>query len=104
MYTSARASLTLCIPVTPKCVYSKTVKTQMKFHQSLRYLLRQKRSSEKEIQINLEIITSDPSIYTMHHKKFIDKNRRKKRVKLLHHLYLMRYKWGIGKRKMCGPK
>ena len=35
------------------------------FHQDLHYLLRQKESSEEEIQYYLEIITGDPSIYTM---------------------------------------
>ena len=30
-----------------------------------RFFLRQKRSSEKEIQAYLEIITCDPSIYTL---------------------------------------
>ena len=37
------------------------------FHQCLQYLLRLKGSSEKEIQFQLEIITCDPSIYTMNH-------------------------------------
>ena len=39
------------------------------FHQSLQYLLRQKLSSEKEIQFYLEIKTSEPFIYmyTMDH-------------------------------------
>ena len=35
------------------------------FHQGLQCLLRQKRSSEKEIKVYLEIITADPSNYTM---------------------------------------
>ena len=34
-------------------------------------MLRQDRSSEKEIQYILEIITCDPSIYTMDHPDFI---------------------------------
>ena len=41
------------------------------FHQGRYYLLRLKRSSEKEIQFQLEIITCDPSIHTMNHHKFI---------------------------------
>ena len=36
------------------------------FHQGLHFLLRQKQSSEKEIQYFLEIITCDPFIYTMY--------------------------------------
>ena len=38
------------------------------FHQGLHCLLSQNRSSEKEIQYVLEIITCDPSIYTMNHQ------------------------------------
>ena len=38
------------------------------FHQGL---LRQNQSSKKEIQYFLEIITFDPSIYTMNHPEFI---------------------------------
>ena len=41
------------------------------FHQSPRCLLRQKQSSEKEIQFYFEIITCDPLIYTMDLPKFI---------------------------------
>ena len=41
------------------------------FHQGLHCLLRQNRSSEKEIQYFLEIITCDPSIYTMDHPDLI---------------------------------
>ena len=37
------------------------------FHQGLHCLLRQKQSSKKEIHLYLEIITCDPSIYTMNH-------------------------------------
>ena len=40
------------------------------FHQGLHYLLRLKQSSEEEIQFQLEILTCDPSIYTMNHQKF----------------------------------
>ena len=41
------------------------------FHLGLHCLLRLKRSSGKEIQSFFEIITCDPSIYTMNHPKFI---------------------------------
>ena len=41
------------------------------FHQGLHSLIRQKQSSEKEIQYFLEMITCDPSIYTMDHTDFI---------------------------------
>ena len=41
------------------------------FHQGLRCLLRQNLASEKEIQYFLEIITCDPSIYTMDHPDLI---------------------------------
>ena len=37
------------------------------FHQGLCCLPCQNRSSEKEIQYFLEILTCDPSIYIMHH-------------------------------------
>ena len=40
------------------------------FHQGLHSLLRQNRSSEKEIQYFIKIITCDPSIYTMDHPDF----------------------------------
>ena len=42
------------------------------FHQGLHYLLRQRRSSEKEIYYNfyLEIISCGPSMYTMDQLKF----------------------------------
>ena len=41
------------------------------FHQGLHCLLRQNRSSAKEIQYCLEIITCDPSVYTMDKHDFI---------------------------------
>ena len=41
------------------------------FHQGLNCLLRQKQSSEKEMQFNFEIITCDPLMYTMDLPKFI---------------------------------
>ena len=44
------------------------------FHQGLHCLLRLKRSSKKEIQFLLEIITRDPSIDTTNHPKFIVSN------------------------------
>ena len=37
------------------------------FHQCLHCSLRLKRSSKKELQINLKIITCDPLIYTLNH-------------------------------------
>ena len=40
-------------------------------HQGLHCLLRQNLSSKKEIQYFLEIITCEPSIYTMDHPDFI---------------------------------
>ena len=68
--------LTLLSLVTHKWVlWWQTVKTQMKchrmktFHLGLYCLLRQKRSSEKEIQYYLEIISFDHSIYTMDHPR-----------------------------------
>ena len=50
------------------------------FHQGLHNLLRQKRSSEKEIQFYLEIITCNPSIYTMDHPKFIVSNQKEELI------------------------
>ena len=47
------------------------------FHQDLQCLLRQKQSSEKEIQFHLEIIACDPSNCTLDHPKFIVSNQRK---------------------------
>ena len=47
------------------------------FHQDLHCLPRQKRSSEKELQFNLEIIACDSLIYTMDHSKFIISNQMK---------------------------
>ena len=41
------------------------------FHQGPHCLLRQKQSSEKEIQFYFEIITCDPLMYTMDLPKFI---------------------------------
>ena len=41
------------------------------FHQSLHCLLRQSQSSEKEIHYLFEIITFDPSIYTIDHPDFV---------------------------------
>ena len=38
-------------------------------HQGIHCLLKQKRSSKKKVQSYLEIITCDPSIYTMGHPK-----------------------------------
>ena len=44
---------------------------------NLHSLLGQKQSTEKELQFYLEIITFDPSIYTIDHPKFIVSNLRK---------------------------
>ena len=41
------------------------------FHQGLHCLLRQNQPSEKQIRYFWEIITSDPSVYTMDHPDFI---------------------------------
>ena len=41
------------------------------FHQGLHCLLRQNQSSEKNKQYLLEIMTCDPSVYTMDHPDFI---------------------------------
>ena len=41
------------------------------FHQGLHCLLRQKLSSEKKLQLYLEIVTCEPSNYTMDHFKFV---------------------------------
>ena len=46
------------------------------FHQGLYYFLRQKQSPEKEINFYLEIITCDPSIYTM----FIVSNQKEEAI------------------------
>ena len=59
------------------------------FHQDLHCLLSQKRSSEKEIQSNLEIIVCDPLINTMDHSdlivcSFMENNIGPKRVKGIH--------------------
>ena len=48
----------------PDKIYSYTA-----FYQGLQSLLRQKRSSEKEILFYLEIITCDTSIHTMTNSK-----------------------------------
>ena len=50
------------------------------FHQGLHCLPRQKCTSEKEIYF-LEIITCDPSIYTMEHPKFIVSNQKEESIR-----------------------
>ena len=50
------------------------------FHLGIHCLLRQKRSSEKEIQLYLEIIACEPSIYTMDHPKFIVSNQKEESI------------------------
>ena len=47
------------------------------FHQGRNCLLTQKQSSGEEIQLYLEIITCDPSNYTMDHPKLIVSYQRK---------------------------
>ena len=61
------------------------------FHLGLHCLLRPNQSSEKEIQYFLEIITRDPSIYTMNHPdliacSFMENSIGLKRVGLKAHL------------------
>ena len=41
LYGLSKLFITLCILVAHKCILWQTVKTQMKFHQGLHYLLRQ---------------------------------------------------------------
>ena len=58
------------------------------FHQYLHCLVRQNQTSEKEIHYLLEIITCDPSIYTMDHpcltvSNFIGNSNGPKRVKIV---------------------
>ena len=46
------------------------------FHRVMHCSLKQKRSTEKEIQYYLEILTCDASIYTMDHPRCIASNLR----------------------------
>ena len=46
------------------------------FQRGLHCLLGLKRSSEKEIQYYLEVLTCDPAIYTMDHPIFIVSNQK----------------------------
>ena len=60
----------------------------VQFLHGLHSLLSQNRSSEKEVQYNLEIITSDPSLYTVGHpdltvSKFMENSIGFKRVSCL---------------------
>ena len=51
------------------------------FYQVLNCLLRQKQSSEKEIQYHLEVITCYPSIYAMEHtNSIVSKQKKESRV------------------------
>ena len=50
------------------------------FHQCLHGLLRQKLSSEKEIQFYLEFIICDPLIYTMDYPKFSFSNQKEESI------------------------
>ena len=80
---------TLCKLVTHKCVLWYTVNLELKchiylrsvFHPGLHYLLRQKRYSEKEIQVLLRHYDMWPlSIYTRDHLKFIVSNQNEESV------------------------
>ena len=51
------------------------------FHQGLHNLLWQKLSSEKKYIFYLEIITCDPSLYTMDHPKFNLSNQKEESIK-----------------------
>ena len=75
--------LTLYILVTPKFTHTlansedpNEMSLNAAFYQGLHCLLRQKQSSETAIQFYLEIMTGDPSIYTMDHLKFIVSNQK----------------------------
>ena len=50
------------------------------FHQGLHYLLRQKESSAKKYNVYWEIITFDPSVYTMDYPKFIVSNHEEESI------------------------
>ena len=50
------------------------------FHLGLHCLLRQKHSSEKETEFHLQIITCDPSMYTMDLLNFVVLNQRKESI------------------------
>ena len=50
------------------------------FHHSLHCLLGRKGSSEKEIQLYLEIIACDPLIYTMDQAKFTVFNQKEESI------------------------
>ena len=53
---------------------------QIVFHQGLYYMLRQKRSSEKEKQFHLEKFTRDPSICSNGSFKVIVSNQKKESI------------------------
>ena len=72
------------ILVTPMCVLWQTVKTQVKYcilWHFIRvytvYHARQNNLLKRKTQFYLEIITCDPSIYTLDHSKFLYETRRK---------------------------
>ena len=48
------------------------------FHQGLHCLQWHKQSSMKEIRFYVEMITRDPSVYTLDHPKFIASNQKEK--------------------------
>ena len=88
--------LTLCVPETPlnfgkHCVDPDEKSHNVAFHQDLHCLLRQNRSSEKEIQYFLEIITCDPSVSTMNYtdltvSNFMENSIGTMRVKQLYNI------------------
>ena len=51
------------------------------FYQGLHCSLRQKLSSEKEMQFHLEIIACDALIYTIEYPKFIVSNQKEESIK-----------------------
>ena len=51
------------------------------FHQGLNCLIRQTRSSEKEIQFYLEIITCDPLIHTINHFKCVVSSQKERSIR-----------------------
>ena len=53
------------------------------FHQDLRYLVRQKKRSSEEIQYFPDIITHDPSNYTMNHPRFTVSNQKEESIYVL---------------------
>ena len=73
-------------PQTGSLAYSEDP-DKMLHHQGMNCMLRQNPSSEKEMQYFLEIITSDPSIYTMDHPDFMEYSIGPKRVNTINLRY-----------------